>query len=107
MALPIFYENVVIGYKWGRLVLAVVFLGFFGCGGLRYSDLSPEAKDFCPQRIAVLPADARMFPEAKGSVDRLFAEALGERKWFASVVGGEEIERRLERDGQLRQSVEE
>ena len=107
MALPIFYENVVIGYKWGRIVLAVVFLGFFGCGGLRYSDLSPEAKDFLPKRIAVLPANARMFPEAKGSVDRLFAETLGERKWFASVVGGEEIGRRLERDGQLRQSVEE
>ncbi|MBU2055876.1 MAG: hypothetical protein KKC25_13070 [Proteobacteria bacterium] len=108
MALPIFYENVVIGHKWERIVIAIIFLGFFfGCGGLRYSDLSPEAKDFRPQRIAVLPADARMFPEAKGSVDRLFAEALGERKWFASVVGGEEIGRRLERDGQLRQAVEE
>lgn len=102
-----FYESVVIGHKWRRIVFAIIFLGLSGCGGLRYSDLSPEAKDFHPRRIAVLPADATMFPEAKASVDRLFAEALGERKWFDAVAGGEEIGRRLEGNETLRQAVAE
>jgi hypothetical protein len=92
---------------WGAAALAILFLGLFGCGGLRYSHVSPEAKDFHPQRIVVLPADVKTFPEAKGSIDSLISEALSERKWFAAVVGGEEIGRRLETDETLRQAVAE
>ena len=87
--------------------MAILLLGLFGCGGLRYSHVSPEAKDFHPRRIAVLPADVKTFPEAKGSIDSLISEALGERKWFAAVAGGEEIGRRLETDETLRQAVAE
>jgi hypothetical protein len=90
---------------WGRVVLTVLLLNVLGCGGLRYSEVAPEAKDFHPRRIAVLPADAKAFPDAKGDVDRLFAEALGEKQWFAGVVGGEEIGRRMEADAELRQAV--
>ena len=92
---------------WGAAALAILLLGFFGCGGLRYSHVSPEAKDFHPRRIAVLPADVKTFPEAKGSIDSLISEALSERKWFAAVVGGEEVGRRLETDEPLRQAVAE
>ncbi|OGP84403.1 MAG: hypothetical protein A2V87_09550 [Deltaproteobacteria bacterium RBG_16_58_17] len=92
---------------WGAAALAILLLGFFGCGGLRYSHVSPEAKDFHPRRIAVLPADVKTFPEAKGSIDSLISEALSERKWFAAVVGGEEVGRRLETDETLRQAVAE
>ena len=91
--------------RWKTVVPAVLFLGILGCGGLRYSEVSPEARDFHPRRIAVLPADTRAFAEAGGDVDRLFAEALSERKWFADVVGGEAIGRRLESDEAFRQVV--
>ena len=91
----------------GTAILTILLLGLLGCGGLRYSQVAPEAKDFHPQRIAVLPADATTFPEAKGSIDRIFAEVLGERKWFTDIVGGEEIGRRLETDAELRQAVTE
>ena len=73
-------------------------------GGLRYSKVSPEAKDFHPRGVAVLPADAKAFPQAKSSIDRLLAEVLADRKWF-EVVGGEAIERRLATDEALRQAV--
>ncbi len=92
---------------WGAAALAILLLGLFGCGGLRYSHVSPEAKDFHPRRIAVLPADVKTFPEAKGAIDSLISEALSERKWFAAVVGGEEIGLRLETDETLRQAVAE
>jgi hypothetical protein len=88
----------------GTVVLALLLLSIPGCGGgLRYSQVAPEAKDFHPRRIAVLPADTTAFPEAKGAIDRLFAEVLNERKWLAGVVGGEEIGRRLKTDAELRQ----
>ena len=91
----------------GTAILTIVLLGLLGCGGLRYSQVAPEAKGFHPQQIAVLPADTTTFPDAKASVDRVFAEVLVERKWFTDVVGGEEIGRRLETDAELRQTVSE
>ena len=90
---------------WKTVVPIVLFLGIMGCGGLRYSDVSPEARDFHPQRIAILPADAKAFAEAKGDIDRLFAEVLSERKWFTDVVGGEAVGRRMESDEVFRQVV--
>ncbi|MBE0557224.1 MAG: hypothetical protein IH628_08330 [Proteobacteria bacterium] len=91
----------------GTVILTILLLGLLGCGGLRYSQVAPEAKDFHPQRIAVLPADTTAFPEAKDSIDRVFAEVLAERKWFTDIVGGEGIGRRLETDAELRQTVTE
>lgn len=76
-----------------------------GCGGLRYSEISPDARDFHPRRIAVLPADTTAFAEAKGIVDRLFAEALVERQWFSRVVGGEAVGRRMDSDEAFRKVV--
>ncbi|MBA4423371.1 MAG: hypothetical protein C0390_09795 [Syntrophus sp. (in: bacteria)] len=91
----------------GTVVLALLLLNIQGCGGgLRYSQVAPEAKDFHPRRVAVLPADTTAFPEAKGAIDRLFAEVLSERGWFTAVVGGEAIERRLKTDAELRKVIE-
>ena len=87
-----------------KAVIAILCLGILGCGGLRYSEISPDARDFHPRRIAVLPADTTAFAEAKGVVDRLFAEALIERQWF-DVVGGEAVGRRLESDEAFRKVV--
>lgn len=91
----------------GTAIVALLLWGLLGCGGLRYSQAAPEAKDFHPQGIAVLPADTTTFPEAKGSIDRIFAEVLAERQWFSRITGGEEIGRRMERDAELRQAVTE
>jgi hypothetical protein len=90
---------------WITAVIAPLFLGILSCGGLRYSEVSPDARDFHPRRIAVLPADTRAFAGAKGDIDRLFAEVLSEKKWFADVVGGETISRRMESDGTFRQVI--
>jgi len=85
--------------------ILILCLGIVGCGGLRFSEISPDARDFHPRRIAALPADTTAFPEAKGVVDRLFAEALIERRWFSDVVGGEAVGRRLESDEAFRKVV--
>ena len=85
------------------LLVLMLLLSVPGCGGgLRYSRVAPEAKDFHPRRIAVLPSDTTAFPEARGVIDRLFAEVLSEEGWFTAVVGGEAFGRRLKTDAQLR-----
>ena len=88
-----------------KAAIAILCLVILGCGGLRFSEISPDARDFHPRRIAVLPADTTAFAEAKGVVDRLFAEALIERQWFSDVVGGEAVGRRLESDEAFRKVV--
>lgn len=89
------------------ILVALIFLGILGCGELRYSDLSPEARDFHPRRIAILPADTTAFPAAKAHIDRIFTEVLKEQKWFTEVIGGESIGRRMESDDTFRQVVSE
>jgi hypothetical protein len=86
-------------------VTTLLLLALVGCGGLRYSRVAPEAKDFHAKRIAVLPADTRTFGESKGDIDRLFAEVLSQKKWFDAVVGGEAISGRMVSDATFRQAV--
>jgi hypothetical protein len=90
---------------WEMAILAVLLLSIPGCGGLRYSQVAPEAKDFHPLRIAILPADTTAFPEAKAAINRLVEEVLSERRWFTTVLGGEAIMRRLEVSAELRQTT--
>jgi hypothetical protein len=91
--------------RWKIVITAALLLVLMGCGGLRYSELSPEARNFHPRRIAVLPAEARTFAGARGDIDRLFAEVLNQKKWFDEVVGGEPIGRRMESDESFRQVI--
>jgi len=84
------------------LILAVVLVG---CGGLRYSQLTPEAKDFHPTRIGVLPVDVGNFEEARGKVDQIIAGALMDKKWFADVVGGDAFKNMLGTNDELRKLV--
>jgi hypothetical protein len=88
-----------------RAAVLLLCLGILGCGGLRYSEVSPEARDFHPRKVVILPAEARTFMEAKADIDRLFAEILSDRNWFDEVIGGEAIERRMASDGTFRQVV--
>ena len=45
--------------KKARIFSWMIFLTLMlvGCGGLRYAQVAPEAKDFHPQKIGVLPVD--------------------------------------------------
>jgi hypothetical protein len=89
--------------------IAIIFLVLLlaGCGGLRYSEVSPDAANFHPKTIAVLPADVTIFPETEGIVDRLFVEVLNERKWFTTINGGQEIVELLGKDEIFRNAVTE
>lgn len=89
------------GIAWG--VFLVLLLA--GCGGLRYSQVSPEAKDFHPQRIGVLPVDAGTYEEARGAADEVIAAVLVNRKWFTDVVAADAIGRQVQSNEDLRKAL--
>ena len=85
------------------VVLTVLLLS--ACGGLRYSQVAPEAKDFHPKTIAVLPADVGTYEEARGHVEQIFAGVLVEKKWFADVVDAATIGNQLVSNEEYRKAV--
>ncbi len=77
------------------------------CGGLRYSQVSPEAKDFHPRRIGILPVDPGSYEEARGVIDEILAGDLVKRGWFSDVVAGETMKRLIASNKELRGVVSE
>jgi len=74
-----------------RCVIVLFVLMLSACGGLRYSQVSPDAKNFHPQRVAVLPADVGIYEEARGNVEQVFAGVLVDKKWFTDVVDAQTV----------------
>jgi len=85
------------------LILSVMIL--FSCGGIRYSQVAPNAKDFHPKKIGVLPVDVGAFEEARGVIDQIIAGVLVNKGCFSDVVTSETINNRMQSDDELRKTV--
>jgi hypothetical protein len=92
---------------WGYGAAVLSLLMILGCGGLRYSQVAPEAKDFRPKTIGVLPADLGTYEEARGVIDEIVAGELVRRKWFQDVVAGDTMSRQLQSNEEFRKTVTE
>ncbi len=88
-------------------VTVLCFMLILGCGGLRYSQLAPEANDFRPKKVGVLPADVGIYEEARGVMDDIIASELVRRKWFQSVVAPGTISRQFQSNEEMRKIVRE
>ena len=86
------------------MVVIALFL-LSACGGLRYSQVAPEAKDFHPKKVAILPADVGTYEEARGIVEQIFAGVLVDKKWFADVVDAATIDKQLQSNEEYRRAV--
>jgi len=86
--------------------LAVLLaLMLFGCGGLRYSQVAPEAKDFHPKTIGVLPVDVGTYEEARGVIDQIAAGVLVDKQWFTDVVAADTISNQIKSNDELQKVV--
>jgi hypothetical protein len=89
------------------VVLAVFTMFFFaGCEGVRFVQTADEAKNFHPKSIGVLPAEVGIYKDAEGKIDTIITDVLVRTKWFNTVIGGEEIRKRIEANEQLKKSVD-
>jgi hypothetical protein len=87
------------------LAAGLFLLAITGCGGLRYSQVAPEAKDYRPKRVGVLPDDVGTYEEARGVLDGIIAGDLVKRKWFEDVVAADTISRQFTVSDELRKVV--
>lgn len=89
------------------VIVAVCFVWLVaGCGDLRSVQMADEARDFHPKSIGVLPADVGIYKDAAGHMDGIITDVLVRTKWFQTVVGGEEIRKRIEANEELKKSVD-
>lgn len=88
-----------------RSTILLLFALICGCGGLRYSQLAPEAKEFRPKKIALLPADVGAYEEARGVIEGLIAGDLVRRKWFQDIVASDTISRQYQVNEEFRKAV--
>ncbi|MEA2014786.1 MAG: hypothetical protein U9N38_05730, partial [Thermodesulfobacteriota bacterium] len=80
-------------------------LMLFSCAGLRYSQVNPNAKDFHPKTIGVLPVGVGAYSEAGGVVDQIFAGILVDKRWFSDVASPERIKSQMAYNSDLRKAV--
>jgi hypothetical protein len=86
-------------------VAVLLALMLFGCGGLRYSQVAPEAKDFHPKTIGVLPVDVGTYEEARGVIDQIAAGVLVDKRWFTDVVAADTISNQIKSNDELQKVV--
>lgn len=89
--------------KVSFLILMAVMLS--ACGGLRYSQVAPDAQDFKPKSIGVLPVDAGAYEEARGVADQILSGVLVKKGWFANVVSPDKMKSQMDHNSKLRDMV--
>jgi hypothetical protein len=71
--------------SWPVLGLLLGIMTFTACTDLRFSKVTPEAKNFHPTKVGIVSIDIGCYEEAKGKIDRIIAEVLLDKEWFKSV----------------------
>jgi hypothetical protein len=89
-----------------KCILLFFVLTIIACGGLRYSQVDPAAKDFHPKTIAIFPVvDVGTYEEARGNVEQITAGVLIEKKWFAEVTDTATLNRQIQANDELRKAM--
>jgi hypothetical protein len=83
-------------------LVVLLVITFFGCSGLRYSQVTPEAKDYHPKRVGVFPVDVGTYEEARGVIDQIIADVLVDKGWFTDVVTADTISNQIQTNEELR-----
>lgn len=92
-----------------RLASAIMFVliaALAGCAGLNFSQLSPEAKDFHPKTIAVLPATIGEHESARDVAEAVVAKKLSESMWYEAVVDSAAVKKMITESKELGDNVQ-
>lgn len=88
-----------------RFILSIVVLSAMACGGLRFSQLDPAAKNYHPKRIAVFPADVGTYEEARSHIEQIVPGVLMDKKWFSDITDTASLNRQLQANEALRKDT--
>ena len=96
--------------SFAKYILMIFILTTMGCGGLRFSQLAPEAKDFHPQRVAVFPVEVwnhKEMTDSREAVEQIVAGSLVEKKLFPNVMYAENLNKQIQANEELRKAITE
>lgn len=89
-----------------RLVSIFILMGLFGCAGLNYSQISPDAGDFHPKTIAILPATVGGYEAARDVVDTVVSDNLAKSGWYDKVADTAAIKTQITNSAELAKDIE-
>lgn len=93
------------GKLFTRFILMVAVLSVIACGGLRFSQLDPAAKDYHPKRIAIFPADVANYEESRTHIEQIVPGVLMDKKWFSDITDTASLNRQLQANEELRKAM--
>lgn len=76
-------------------IVVVLLLAIAGCGSINYLQLSPNANEFHPASIAILPATVGEFEVARDTIDTVMSRKMLETNLFENVVDNASIRVRM------------
>lgn len=89
-----------------RLLSVFLALGLLaGCTGINFSQISPEAKDFHPKTIAVLPATVGEYESSRDVVDSIVSQRLAKTGWYDNVVDALTIKTQVNSSPELAENI--
>jgi hypothetical protein len=91
-----------------KYILIIFLLLTASCSGLRFSQSAPEAKDFHPKVVAVLPIEVwnhKDLSDSREAVEQIVAGSLVEKKWFAGVVYADDFKKQVQVNDELKKVV--
>jgi len=99
--------KIMMGKFFTRCILIIAVLSTIACGGLRFSQLDPAAKDYHPKRIAVFPADVGTYEEARSHIEQIVPGVLIDKKWFSDITDSASLNRQIQANDELRKAMTE
>ncbi len=87
-------------------IMLVLIAALAGCAGLNFSEVSPEAKDFHPRTIAVLPATIGEHESARDVVEAVVAKKLSESMWYEGVVDAAAVKKMIAESKELGDNIQ-
>ena len=85
------------------LLLFVVILS--GCAGVNFSQVNPEAKEFHPKTIAVMPATVGEYESSRDIIEQVISSSLLKTGYFENVVDSTSIKTQVAGSTELANDV--
>lgn len=76
-----------------------------GCAGVNFSQVNPEAKDFHPKTIAVMPATVGEYESSRDIIDQVISSSLLKTGYFENIVDSTNVRTQIANSTELANDV--
>ncbi|OGP15144.1 MAG: hypothetical protein A2052_00160 [Deltaproteobacteria bacterium GWA2_54_12] len=89
-----------------RKVVLFLFAAILsGCAGVNFSQVNPEAKDFHPKTIAVMPATVGEYESSRDIIEQVISSSLLKTGYFENVIDSTSIKTQVAGSTELANDV--